>query len=194
MECLCGCGKEVIQKSKYYSSVYVLGHNPVWNKGLTKVDERVKRNGESISKKILESGAFLGRKITWSDKLSKIRSGMMADGSFNIHSHYEHGYYVSSKTDMVEFYQSSLELKYMLKLDSQKDVKVWTRKHKIVVEYVYEGKSHRYVPDFKEEYLDGSIVITETKGWVSDVDLSKFAAAERLCKANGWKFNVVKGE
>lgn len=49
--CLCGCGREVIQKSKYYSSVYILGHN---NRG------KFIKNSQGFQKG--NSGFWLGKK------------------------------------------------------------------------------------------------------------------------------------
>jgi len=124
------------------------------------------------------------------DRISKAKSKLISEGKFHPLSNFEHGYYLSSKTDELEYYASSYELNYMLKLDSKTDVKTWTKKHSIFVKYEFEGRIHRYVPDFKVEYIDGSISIEEVKGWLEDVDLCKFLAIEKYCKEKGWRFQV----
>ncbi len=99
--------------------------------------------------------------------------------------------------DKSETYDSALEREYMVELERDPAVKIWTKKHGIKIPYKILGFTHNYLPDFLIEYQDGSKELHETKGlpllfWAST--RLKGESAEEYCKKQGWKYKrVTKG-
>jgi type III restriction enzyme len=57
----------------------------------------------------------------------------------------------------------------------------------LVIGYEYEGEPHVYQPDFLVRLTDGQTVLLETKGYLTDQDRAKHAAAKRWVSAvNHW--------
>jgi len=57
----------------------------------------------------------------------------------------------------------------------------------LVIGYEYEGQPHVYMPDFLVRLTDGRTVLLETKGYLTDQDKAKHAAAKRWVSAvNHW--------
>ena len=57
----------------------------------------------------------------------------------------------------------------------------------LVIGYDYEGEPHVYTPDFLAHLTDGRTLILETKGYMTDQDRAKHAAARRWVSAvNHW--------
>jgi type III restriction enzyme len=57
----------------------------------------------------------------------------------------------------------------------------------LAIGYDYEGQPHAYQPDFLLRLTDGRTVILETKGYITDQDRAKHAAAKRWVSAvNHW--------
>lgn len=66
----------------------------------------------------------------------------------------------------------------------------------VSIPYTHEGKARRYYPDLEAVTLNGRRFLVEVKclytlkkGW--KLNLSKFSAARRWCKANGFGFVVI---
>lgn len=96
-----------------------------------------------------------------------------------------------------EYYDSALEREYMIELERDPAVKIWTKKHEIKIPYKFLGFTKHYLPDFLVEYRDGSKELHETKGlplllWVSTK--LKGESAEEYCKKQEWKYKrITKG-
>lgn len=94
-------------------------------------------------------------------------------------------------------YDSALEREYMVELERDPSVKLWTKKHGIKIPYKLLGFSRNYLPDFLVEFQDGSKELHETKGlpllfWLSTK--LKAQSAEEYCKNQGWKYKrITKG-
>lgn len=114
-------------------------------------------------------------------------------------------------------YRSGWELKFMLKIDSYRDVVSWSSEE-LVIRYrsPIDGRIHRYFPDFKVTTIDkdGNLkttvfeikpasqckppkkqstitkrYITEVKTW--GVNDAKWKAAREYCKDRGWEFAIL---
>lgn len=103
----------------------------------------------------------------------------------------KNGFYISLKTGIKEFYHSSYELRRMIELDESHEVKYWTKRHKIRIQY-YNNKRHIYIPDFYIEYQNNKIIIEEVKGWVKDkIEFElKNECARNYCKKMGYDFII----
>jgi len=95
-------------------------------------------------------------------------------------SRFVHGWYVSKKTGAKEFFQSGYELQRFKQLDSDSEVKFWTKRHGLVILYNHEGGRSSYHPDLLV-WTQSGWVLEEVKGWVTSVDLLKFEAARLFC-------------
>ena len=94
-------------------------------------------------------------------------------------------------------YDSALEREYIVELERDPGVKVWTKNHGIKIPYYLLGIKRNYLPDFLIEYRDGSKELHETKGlpllfWLSTKLKAK--SAEEYCRQQGWKYKrITKG-
>src|SRR5260370_30105859 len=94
-----------------------------------------------------------------------------------------------------EKYQSDMERKMMLRLESDPHVAKWMKRHGITIPWI-DGQKHqrRYVPDFLVEYEDGGKAIIEVKD-PSRVDSNdvqrKRKAAEMWCRARRMEYVVA---
>ena len=118
-------------------------------------------------------------------------------------------------------YRSGLELKFMLWLDSHKDVISWaSEEHFFVVPYrsPFDNRSHRYFPDFwfQSVTVDGEVktYVIEVKPYKQtipppigkngkvaknnvraaltySINRAKWDAAELFCEQKGWKFGTI---
>jgi predicted nuclease of restriction endonuclease-like RecB superfamily len=135
---------------KYVS--YTAG-KPAWNKGLSKEsDDRVKKNGESIRERIKKVGhVWQGR--THSDETKKILS---QKASINNKGGRSKWYDVAGQK-----VQGTWERNVASKLEELgvKWTKLKTRRD--ILEYVMDGKTRSYTPDF---YLPDHDVYLEIKG------------------------------
>jgi hypothetical protein len=86
------------------------------------------------------------------------------------------GWLLSIKTQKNEYYGSSYELNRMLEMDVDDTVVSWTKQHPFLVNYVVNGKTAKYKPDFYIEYENGVRVIEEIKGYVKPEDIQSFCA------------------
>lgn len=76
------------------------------------------------------------------------------------------GMYLSSKTQTLQKYESSYELRRFKALDASSIVKTWTRDHGIVIPYRIKKRRRSYHPDLMIEFTDGRRVLEEVKGYV----------------------------
>lgn len=80
----------------------------------------------------------------------------------------------------------------MIQLDSDNKVVYWTKKHKIKILYKAKtGKFHYYIPDFKIIYSDGSVVIEEVKGRMTDDVKIKAKYANVFCNNKGYVYRLI---
>ena len=116
---------------------------PPWQKGKTKdLDQRISNNAIAISRTVQRKVA----EGTWHNSFSKIRT------------HEYNGVKLHGKW----------ELGYAQYLDA-KGIK-WVRPVE-QFSYTFEGKQHKYTPDF---YLSDEDIYVEIKGYVTEKDLAKW--------------------
>lgn len=140
--CLCGLNfrtRRLLQAHKKECKIPYNKKGGGWNKGLTKeTDERVKKNAETISKKI-KSGeiipSFLGKHHTKETKEKLKKSGGYRKGSGRGKSGRFKGYYCDSSWELA-FVIYNLEHNIEFKRNTQ------------LFEYEYNGEIHKYMPDF----------------------------------------------
>lgn len=113
-------------------------------------------------------------------------------GHLTTYKNCKRGYYKSKKSDIEEYFHSSWEEKLMELLDDDLNVISWTKKHNIVIKYKHDGIFKSYLPDFLIEYLDGSKVIEEVKGYIENIEVFKLKkiACEKFCLENGFKYKI----
>lgn len=85
------------------------------------------------------------------------------------------GWYTSSKTNTQEYYSSSYELRRMIELDNDNNVKFWTKQHSFLVPYVLDGNTKKYKPDFYIEY-DNRKCVEEIKGFIPKKDIAQYCS------------------
>ena len=127
-------------------------------------------------------------------KMSQARSDGIAEGRIRIHSHNwgEKTLYQSTKTNEKHYADSLLERLRMIQLDSDNKVVYWTKKHKIKILYKAKtGDFHYYIPDFKIIYSDGSVVIEEVKGRMTDDVKIKTKYANVFCNNKGYVYRLI---
>jgi hypothetical protein len=106
---------------------------------------------------------------------------------------YKKGKYISIKTNIIEYYQSGLEHKYMKLFDENDNIKHWTKRHNIILEYRYENETHKYIPDFLVEYYNSKKELIELKGRIYNqkiIDAKEMAAIE-YCKQNNLEYKII---
>lgn len=125
----------------------------------------------------------------WRDRVSHGISQKYLEGGFE----WSRGEYLSSKTGKKSYYRSSWELRRMEELDTDQTVTTW-RHEPFFLDYEFEGKKRRYLPDFLVEYADGSKFLEEIGVKVLKDSLrnqAKFDAARILCSERGWQFRII---
>ncbi len=109
----------------------------------------------------------------------------------------EHGNLENPKKSAysIEFYDSSWEKEYMVKLENNPEIKKWTKNHAITIPYFDDdGKFHTFKPDFLVERTDGTIEIHEIKGThflKNPITKKKFDAGDKYCKARKMNFKII---
>lgn len=182
----CICGKEF---EKHQSYVAHCGHCKIkhpehankkhtcrcagWNKGLTAAtDERVKRNGETYHKRVLEGKikpAFLGKSIP-EETRKKISSSMKGNKNFSVErlgrgkKGWYKGFYCASRYELAY-------IVYCL------DHNIGIERNKECFEYLYKNEVRRYYPDF---IVDNCLI--EIKGYHNDLVDIKLSAVDRSIK------------
>jgi len=139
-----------------------------WNKGLTKdTDERVKRNGEIVSKILHEYN--LGRPLSEQHKRNISKGMKNADLSeVGRHSYGRAGYF-----DNIWF-ASTYELAYYIFC---KDHYINIIRNRTRFTYKYNNELHKYTPDF---YLNDEDLYIEIKGYETEKDLAKYKSVKNL--------------
>ena len=119
--------------------------------------------------------------------MSSIKTEQIANGELDVlvNARGNKGYYESTKTNIIEKYDSELELVRMKMLDNDINVIHWTKKHGIYIPYTYNGIIKNYVPDFLITHLDGTVSLEETKGYDPKSKLKK-EALRNYCNENGF--------
>lgn len=142
-----------------------------------------------------ENNPFYGKehKKEVKELMSNIKTEQIASGELNIlrNAWGNKGSYESTKTNVIELYDSELELVRMRMLDNDTDVIHWTKKHGIRIPYLYNGITKNYVPDFLITYEDGTKSLEETKGYDSKATLKK-EALKKYCKDNGFTYSWIE--
>lgn len=158
-----------------------------WSKGLTKNHPILKIAGEKWRENYNnKSKEELDRKH---EKHSKIIAEKIASGAFHTWSNCKRGYWINRSTCDKEYYGSSYELKFMLKMNSMNVH--YTKYHGIIIKYKDEnGITKRYVPDF----LVNSSTVIEIKplSMINKMQNQfKFHAAKKYCDLKGLNFEVL---
>ena len=115
------------------------------------------------------------------EKISKSMAKAIANGGGYTRNTIR-GYYKD------EHYDSSWELLYMKYLE--KNNINWTKKHKIIIPYIWENITHNYVPDF----LINDNEIHEVKPLFRLKDkqtFEKIRAGEKWCNQHGYIFKLI---
>lgn len=109
----------------------------------------------------------------------------------------KHGMFSNPRKSPFNFerYQSDLERRMMLRLESDPTVKRWMKRHGISIPWI-DGQKHqrRYVPDFLIEYTDGRKALIEVKDPSridSDDVKRKRKAAEMWCKQRRMEYVIA---
>jgi hypothetical protein len=113
-------------------------------------------------------------------------------GHLTTYKNCKRGYYKNKKNNVEEYFHSSWEEILMIQLDEDPTVKNWTKKHNLVVKYKHNGILKSYLPDFYIEYIDGTIIIEEVKGYIEDIEIFKLKkkACEKFCSENKFKYKI----
>jgi len=109
----------------------------------------------------------------------------------------KHGDYQNPKKSPWNFekFQSDLERRMMVRLESDPNVIKWMKRHGITIPWIDNQKHQRkYSPDFLVEYDDGKKVIIEVKD-ASRIDsndvMRKRKSAEIWCKQRNMEYLVM---
>lgn len=150
-------------------------------------------NKELIIKKILETRE---QNSNWNSDERRLRLANYMILNSNLHGGsypFKRGYELNIFTNELEYYMSGLELEYMKKFNCDSNIKFWTTKHNIKIEYEYKGKIRRYIPDFFIEYKTGEKKILELKGRIFDMEIIqlKNKAAEKYCELLGINYEII---
>ena len=94
-----------------------------------------------------------------------------------------------------EKYDSDLERRLMVRLETDQTVKKWMKRHGITITWIDgQKRMRRYVPDFLVEYTDNRKALIEVKD-ASRIDSDdvkrKRKAAELWCKKRGMEYSVM---
>ena len=93
-----------------------------------------------------------------------------------------------------EVYQSGLERRMMERLEADRTVRKWTKRHGISIAWIDARQQRRtYRPDFLVEYTDGAVALIEVKGanMVDSETVQRKKAAARLwCGRRGMSYSI----
>jgi len=126
-------------------------------------------------------------------KMSKTRAGLIANGNVNITS-FNRGiksWYFSNKNNENFYSDSKLEKFRMEQLDLDPQIKSWTKRHGIKIEYFYNSNKKYCVPDFLITTINDELIIEEVKGRITEIELIKKNAMEKYCIENRLKFSFL---
>lgn len=111
-------------------------------------------------------------------------------------SFYHVGHFYNRFINDMEYHHSGFELRFMEFLDQNENVKFWTKRHKIFIEYIYENKIKKYWPDFFIEFKNSTKTIVELKGFKEDPEILqlKITAGEQYCIDRGFIYQIIYQE
>ena len=115
------------------------------------------------------------------------------DGYENNYVDHRHkrGYYFSKKNMVLNWFDSSWELKRMKQMDIENDILMWKRtKYKIPYSDI-NGKNRNHIPDFYVEYKDGQKYIEEMKGSIDENTILKIKATKDWCEKNNFQYKIL---
>jgi hypothetical protein len=120
------------------------------------------------------------------DKISETITQRFLNGGFE----WSTGQYTSTKTGKICNYRSSWERELMIMLDNDNRIASW-RYEPISIPYVFDGKTHRYIPDFHVVTVSGNNLLIEVKPSNlsgTEMNSSKRNAAINFCALNDWLY------
>lgn len=104
-------------------------------------------------------------------------------------------------------YRSSYEKKFMLWLESNKNIKMWGSECFSIPYYnILDKKTHNYYPDYFIKMIDDSYVVVEIKPYNQTIEpvnkncwgykeyiknICKWKAAKEFCDSRGYKFKIL---
>jgi len=158
-----------------------------WNKGLTKeTDERVKKNGETFSKRVTN-----GTIVPWQTGLSKFTNENIMSSSLKTKQTVQNKirndeWHVSfAKISRYEYngivLHGTWELAYAKWLDENHVL--WSRPRE-TFPYTWKDEIHQYTPDF---YLPDEDIYVEIKGYETERDRAKWINFPK-------KLRILKGQ
>ncbi len=172
------CNKEYSKmgiKNHIYLKHFNINYNENlggWNKGLTKeMDERVKLNGEKISKSLLNNKNFKGN-IPWNKGLTNEIDERVRKSSQKRSENYNNNsnkiYINNSHRGLYKGYwcDSSWELAFVI-YNLENNIKFIRNTQGF--KYIFNNIEHKYYPDFIME--DGTYI--EIKGYETEKDIAK---------------------
>lgn len=182
IECACGC-KELMVPYKHSrgETRFKYGHH-----------SRTKEHREASSIWFRKSLRRPGMRMKYSKQMRdtwKRKRAVMLAALYRSNLRLRHGtrtkWRYKAPNGKIIFMQSGWEVRLAKALEGKifRDKLLWTYSYNPVgagfyIKYRYEGKMHRYYPDFLRENLGGPELI-EVKGYRTDRDLAKWKAAER---------------
>jgi hypothetical protein len=123
------------------------------------------------------------------DAISKSITNRYLEGGWQ----WAKGYYLSSKTGKKHYYRSSWELRHMQNMDMDIAIASYETEP-FSLEYEWNGKIKRYIPDFLVRYTNGHLELHEVgvqKLKDEDQSKAKRFAAEQWCKDKGAVFRMI---
>jgi type III restriction enzyme len=109
----------------------------------------------------------------------------------------KHGDFMNPKKSPYNYerYQSDMERKMMVRLESDATVRRWMKRHGISIPWIDgQKRQRRYVPDFLVEYSDGRKALIEVKDPSridSDDVKRKRKSAEIWCKQRRMEYIIA---
>lgn len=177
-KCECGCNQDVpLQNHGTTISRFIHGHN---NKDF----ESQSHAGKGVA------GITKGpNTLEHNDNISKgvVKNYQTGGGPW------QRGRFYSAKNKKEYIYRSSWEFRYMEELEADEKVVAY-RYEDFIINYEWEGKYKRYLPDFLVFYTNGSkemVEIGQKNMKEKGLDAAKITAAQAFCESKGWKFKLL---
>lgn len=123
--------------------------------------------------------------------MSESRSRGISEGRITCGSRGMKGVHLSTKTGLLERFDSFFELIRMRILDEDDSVLSWTKAHQIRIEYTWQSKKRTYVPDFLIVCNESS-TLEEIKGYEDPDKLkAKLEALSAYCASHKLKSSYM---
>lgn len=176
-------------KDEYQKIMFIGENNPNYGNSKLKGVKRTQKDILKIKKGIKKSWDNPNRLVKYYEAIDRFKENYgyfpmqspesrlkasntliegYSNGKYKTVTHGKCGNYVSIKTGIEEWYQSSYELVRMIELDEDKTVEHWTKKHKIRIKL---NEKNWYIPDFLITYINGDKILEEVKGYVRNKKL-----------------------